>query len=355
MARILTVLGARPNFNKEMLINRLFAKAGIEEIIAHTGQHYDHGMSGVFFKELGIPKPSHFLSAGGENGALQIARIIERLFPILAKEKPDATLVYGDVNSTSAAAIASARAGVEVFHIEAGVRSQYLYNPEEINRRIADHLSVLNFAPTKEAHSNLLSEGFGPKNAIFTGDVLSDSLDFTLKQHGISPVRGGYILATIHREENRTAKRLSEILSGLASSKRKVVLPLHPGTKKAIADLGLLPLLSPQNISVLEPQGYVDFTRLLAGADKVVTDSGGVRREAYLLGKPCIVPIDIVWFPEIVSAGWMKIVNQDRKEIAKAISEFEPAGARPEIFGNGHAAEKIVEAIKLRLNGRGAA
>jgi UDP-GlcNAc3NAcA epimerase len=342
--KILSVVGTRPNIIKEFMMHREFARRGIEEVIVHTGQHYDYEMSQVFFEGFQLPDARYHLNQRGKTNIQQTASILAAMEEILQQEKPTCTLVYGDVNSTAAAALASAKLRIPVVHIEGGVRSHQLYNPEEINRRVTDHLSVLIFACTRTDYQNLLREGFEEDRIFLSGDIVKDALLYTIEQHNIPVKRGDYICVTIHREENvESPERLRSIVEGLLQCQLPVIFPVHPRTRERLKQYGLWEALQRcKRVELREPQGYVQFVKLLSGANRVFTDSGGVRREAYILEKPVIVPIDIVWFPEILEAGWMKVVEPNPQEIAHALKHFEPPSAHPEIFGDGKAYQRIV-------------
>lgn len=342
--KIVTIIGTRPNFVKEMVLSKAFKENDIEEIIVHTGQHYDYQMSQVFFDELNIPKPNYHLNVSSGNNPKQTAEIMTGLINILEKEKPDTTLVIGDVNSTLAGAITSVKMKIPVSHIEAGVRNKNIFNPEEINRRATDSISSALFAVTKESYNNLIKENFPKDNIFFTGDPMKDALDFILKEKSININSENYVIATIHREENTNSKdRLEAILKGMAESNKKIIFLVHPRTEKYIKMFSLEKYLD--KLDTIKPKGYVDFIRLLAGCEKVLTDSGGVRREAYLLGKPCIAPIDIGWFNEIIDIGWLKLVECDSKKISNELNNFNPKNKREEIFGDGTAAKKIANIL----------
>jgi len=321
----------------------------------HTGQHYDYEMSRIFFEGFNLPKPKYHLELRGKTNIQQTADILVALEGILHAERPTCTLVYGDVNSTVAAALASVKLRVPVVHIEGGVRSSALYNPEEINRRVTDHISALIFACTRTDYQNLLREGFADSRIVMSGDIVKDVLMQTLKVKDICPRDGGYVLVTIHREENvESSERLGSIAKGLILSGQRVIFPIHPRTRQRLRAFGLLEgLKSCPRIRLFEPQGYIQFIRLLAGASRVLTDSGGVRREAYIVGKPIIVPIGIVWFPEILDAGWMAVVEPpDADTIARCLNDFEAPNQRREIFGDGYAHRRIVDHL-IDVMGKG--
>ncbi len=350
--KILSIVGTRPNFVKEVLINRRFRALGIQELLVHTGQHYDHEMSEVFFDQLQIPVPDYQLEVPTGSHARQTAAILTGVEEILLREKPDVTLVYGDVTSTLAGALASAKLHIPVAHVEAGIRTEARYNPEEINRRLTDHLSELLLTNTEEATATLLNEGFSKEQVVFTGDVMKDILLHVVESMGLKPHRGNYHLATVHRAENVDSReRLTEIVEGFVQSGQRILFPVHPRTRKRLEEFGLLERLeSYGQVEVLPPVGYKEFVSLLAGCDKVLTDSGGVRREGYILGKPVIVLIEITWFPAIARVGWKRIVGANRKAIIEAIQNFTPPAEHPPIFGDGDAHERIVDSIVARFS-----
>ncbi len=345
--KIVSVVGTRPNFIKEVLINRRLKLLGIQEVLVHTGQHYDREMSDVFFDQLQIPVPDYQLEVPTGSHARQTAAILTGVEEILLQEKPDVTLVYGDVTSTLAGALASAKLRIPVAHVEAGIRTDARYNPEEINRRLTDHLSELLLTNTEEATAALLDEGFPQADVVFTGDVMQDILLHTVKSLELELRRGDYHLATVHRAENVDSReRLTEIVEGFIQSGQHILFPVHPRTRKKLEEFGLLDRVeSCKNVELLPPVGYKEFVTLLAGCDKVLTDSGGVRREGYILGKPVVVLIEITWFPAILRAGWKRIAGAKRDAIVEAIRDFTPPSEHPPIFGNGDAHERIVAAI----------
>lgn len=349
--KVISVVGTRPNFVKEFLINREFRRREIKEVIVHTGQHYDYEMSKLFFENFDLPEPDYHFGNSGMSNIQQTAEIMRYMEDVLKTEKPDCTLIYGDVNSTLAAAVASAKLRIPVAHVEGGVRSWSLYNPEEINRRVSDHLSELVFSCTKTDYENLLNENFDKERIVLSGDIMKDVLLFVLEKENIPYKRGNYSVVTIHREENVESKeRLTNIISGLLESQNKITFPVHPRTRKKLEQYGLIERIERnQRIELTEPKGYINFLRLLAGANKVITDSGGVRREGYILKKPVIVLINITWFPEILKAGWKFIADANSDKIVKAIRKFEVPEVHPDIFGDGKAHKKIVESIIERF------
>ena len=354
--KILSVVGTRPNFIKEVLVNRELKRRGVEEVLVHTGQHYDYEMSRVFFHEFNLPDPDHHLQVSTGLAGRQTAEMITALETIMLSEKPDVTLVYGDVTSTLAGALASVRLGIPVAHVEAGVRTTARYNPEEINRRATDALSELLLANAQDAYEALLGEVHLGAEIVLTGDIMKDVLLSTIDEFNIPVSRGDYHVCTLHRAESvDDADNLAQIVRGLIGCGQRVKFPIHPRTRKRLREFKLLDELEKcQSVELSEPKGYLEFTRLLAGANKVITDSGGVRREAYILGKPSIITIDLTWFPCILKAGWKCTAGPDAEKIIQAVRSFEPPPERPEFFGDGRAHVKILDAIENRFGGRSA-
>ncbi len=349
MKKIITILGARPQFIKAAAVSALFSKE-FNEILVHTGQHYDANMSDVFFDELGIPKPKYHLNVGsGSHGAMTGAMLAE-IEKVLLEEKPDFVLVYGDTNSTLAGALAASKLLIPVIHVEAGLRSFNKAMPEEQNRILTDHISDLLFVPTQTAVDNLISEGIR-KGVHQVGDVMYDGiLHFTeiakakstiLKQLNLE--ENSFLLCTIHRAENTNDPvRLKAICKGLSESGEQIILPLHPRTQKFISDYGIQ---LGENVRVIEPVGYLDMVRLESACKKIVTDSGGVQKEAFFLAKPCITMRDETEWVETVQNGWNVIVGADSTKIIDAITNFNPTIERKSYFGAGNAAEQIVKIL----------
>jgi UDP-N-acetylglucosamine 2-epimerase (non-hydrolysing) len=327
---------------KEYLLNRELKCRGVREVLIHTGQHFDYEMSQAFFDCFELPPPDYHLQVENSDGATFLANAIIELVPVFRAEQPDCVLSYGDVNSTMAAAIAASRLRIPFAHVEGGIRSVEKNNPEEINRRVSDVLADVIFCCTQTDVKHLQREGYESERIVLSGDLMKDALLMTLAKYDIVPSRGDYLVLTLHREENLTDPgRLRAILEGVARSGRRVVFPAHPRTMRHLQDGGLLDLISNSQIELCKPMGYVDFVRLTAGADKILTDSGGVRREAYLLGKPCIVLIELSWFPEISQIGWKVLTGPDSERIARLIDTFEPTGPHAELFGDGEAYKRI--------------
>ena len=333
--RIVSVVGTRPQLIKAAALWPVL-RASHDEVFVDTGQHYDEAMAGTFFGELGLPRPDHALGVGGGGHGEQTGRMLTALEPILIAERPDAVLVYGDTNSTLAGALGAAKLGIPVAHVEAGLRSFDRGMPEEINRVVADHLSRWLFAPTPTAVANLAGEGI-VDGVHLVGDLMQDlvarvALEIrdpgALVATGLGLIPGGYLFATIHRAENRTAPAMASwtaLLAELAGVDRPVVLSLHPGTRAALAASGTT---LPATIRVIEPQGYRTTLTLQLHAAAVLTDSGGVQRESAWLGVPCLVLRSTTEWVEAVeeSAGRMVVVGLDRGRARAALERLAPAG-----------------------------
>lgn len=350
--KIATVVGARPQFIKAAPVSRVLRQSH-EEILIHTGQHYDANMSEVFFEELHIPKPDYNLGIGSGRHGAQTGATLEKVEEVLLAEKPDALLVYGDTNSTLAGALAAAKLHIPVLHIEAGLRSFNRRMPEEINRVLTDHVSEWLFCPTDTAIQNLAAEGI-TQGVYQIGDVMYDAFLYNKElAHQNSRVvktlglkSKDYILCTIHRAENTDDPiRLKEILMALARVPKPVVLPLHPRTRKIIREQGLEGFLT-ENVRVIEPVGYLDMIALEVNAWKLVTDSGGVQKEAYFAGVPCITMRDETEWVETVKVGWNLLTGADAKRILNAVERFVPPAEHPSIFGDGHSAEQFVSCLE---------
>lgn len=350
--KIASIIGTRPNFTKEFAINSICNEKGVKEVLIHTGQHYDYEMSQLFFRELHLPRPDYINSIIKGPQGYETATMLAFIEQVLMQEKPDVTIVYGDVNSTVAGALASVKLKIPVAHIEAGLRSTEFYNPEEINRRVADACSELLFPHIKKAYDALIREGYSKDRVFLYGDIVKDSLMKIIEQKDIKVRKGDYILCTIHRAENTdSVERMTNIVNALTRCNKKVKFPVHPRTKDSLKNYNLYDRLEKaSNIEILPPQGFLDFVELIAGCDKFITDSGSARREGYILGKPIIVPINLVWVQEMVDCGWSSIVDADESKIVDAIYNHNPSlDSRPEIFGDGKAAERIIDKILERF------
>jgi len=348
--RFFSVIGTRPNFVKEFLINRECNNRGIQEVVIHTGQHYDYEMFQVFFEDFDLPKPDHFLGQKNNDHLTFTGDTISQLGQLLKKDRPDFVLSYGDVNSTLAAAVAAAKLAIPFAHVEGGIRTPNLYNPEEINRRVSDVLAEVIYCCTRTDFINLKREGYDQHRVVISGDLMKDALLYVMNHQHIQISKGDYMVLTLHRQENvLNYERLESIVDGLIKSGKRIIFPAHPRTRNRLEYFGLMKKLAKSKIEIVKPLGYVEFIQLAAGSHKILTDSGGVRREAYILKKPCIVLIELSWFPEISQAGWKVLTQPDQSRIAFLINNFEPNGGHPEIFGNGKAYLKIIDDLEERF------
>lgn len=313
MPKVLTVLGARPQFIKASPVSRALPQAGLHEVIVHTGQHFDALMSDVFFDELDIPKPRYNLEVSSLGHGAMTGRMLEKLEEAMLAERPDLVLIYGDTNSTVAGALAGAKLNIPVAHVEAGLRSFNRRMPEEINRVIADHVSTLLFCPTQTAVANLRSEGIA-KGVHSVGDVMFDTTLAAIERSARRSVilerlhlqPRSYAVATIHRAENTDdAERFARIVGWLEEAARAmpVIMPVHPRTRKLFASRGI----SPAGLVLIDPVGYLDMTRLVHHAASVFTDSGGLQKEAYFHRVPCVTLRDETEWVETVEAGWNRL------------------------------------------------
>lgn len=358
--KICTVIGARPQFIKASVVSRLIdASDGAREVIIHTGQHYDRNMSDIFFDELGIREPDYNLGIGGGTHGQNTGRMVEAIESILLDEKPDCLLVYGDTDSTLAGALSAVKIHIPVAHVEAGLRSFNRRMPEEINRLLTDHISDLLFPPTQAAVHNLLSEGVGEHKIKIVGDVMMDAAIFYGKiaeersnvLSTLSLQGKDYALATLHRAENTDCKqRMSGILEGFGRYSGRIILPLHPRTRKKMSEMGLS---FPENISLIDPVGYLDMICLEKNARVLATDSGGVQKEAYFHGVPCVTLRDETEWVELVDAGVNTLVgaDADRIEMAMHKTAFWIEGAQACLYGSGDAGEKIIVSLLERYQG----
>ncbi len=344
--KILTIIGARPQFIKAAAVSHVLRQKNME-VMVHTGQHYDYLMSDVFFNELEIPKPDHNLQVGSAKHAGQTGEMLIRLEPIFEQEKPDFVLVYGDTNSTLAGALVASKLQIPVAHVEAGLRSFNREMPEEINRILTDHISELLFCPSQQGADNLKLEGI-TNGVHVVGDVMYDAIlkYIALAEKKSDIVRslnleeGKYLLATVHRAANvDDPKRLFDILETLSMTGETVVFPSHPRTLKAIksADFSL-----GKNIQLIEPVGYLDMLWLEKNARMILTDSGGVQKEAYWLGVPCVTLRNETEWVETAQAGWNIVAGVERSKILSAVRNFPVPVSRPALFGNGDASQQIV-------------
>ncbi len=346
MIKIVTIIGARPQFIKAATLSRVVRdRDDIKEIIIHTGQHYDINMSQIFFKELDIPAPDINLEVGSGLHGKQTGKMLEGIEEALIGNPPDWVLVYGDTNSTLAGALAAAKLNIPVAHVEAGLRSFNRTMPEEINRITTDHISELLFAPTLHAMELLDKEGLLGR-AILSGDVMFDSIlyykviarqKFSVNQL-IDADPGKYYLATIHRQENTdNYKNLQSIFLAFSELDLPVIVPLHPRTLKMMDEVSYR-----SNVKIISPVGYLEMITLLDNCYKVLTDSGGLQKEAYFLQKPCVTLRDETEWIETLEDGWNFIAGADKQKILDKIN-LPQTGIQKNFFGDGKAAEKIVE------------
>jgi len=345
---VLTVVGNRPQFVKAAAVSRRLRAVG-EEVLVHTGQHYDDELSRVFFDELGLPRPEHHLALGGGTNTAQTARMLDALEPLLRDEAPDAVLVYGDTNSTLAGAVAGAQARRPVAHVEAGMRSFDRAMPEELNRVLTDHASDLLLCSSEAAAGHLRAERVAGTVRV-VGDVMVDvaqaiaprAPSAALAALGVAP--GEYLLATAHRAGTvDDPERLARLVALLRALPGPVVLPLHPRTRARLEAAGRLDALAALRLT--PPLGYLEFTALLRGARAVVTDSGGVQKEAYLAGVPCVTLRDRTEWTETVETGWNALVDLDAEAALDALARPRPA-KRPPLYGDGRAGERVVAALQ---------
>lgn len=350
---IFTVVGARPQFIKASPLSQQLRRFH-HEFLVHTGQHYDDSMSQIFFRELGIPKPDVNLGVGSHSHACQTAEMMQRLDALMTERRPDIVIVYGDTNSTLAGALVAAQLHIPVAHVEAGLRSYNRSMPEEINRVLTDHVSDWLFCPTHAAVQNLEKEGI--VNGVFvTGDVMVDAVLQNIKRaKALSKIHESleidentsYALVTIHRPQNADSKEnLLEIIHGLMQLKLPVYFPVHPRTRKLIDTLELL--REGGAMKLLEPLGYLDMLSLLDRAAVLITDSGGLQKEAYVLETPCVTVRPETEWVETIQTGWNRLVKPQRNEVANAVRialEYRPE-THPDVYGDGNAALRIVEAL----------
>ena len=353
MRKIITVVGARPQFIKAATLSRQFKLLGIEEKIIHTGQHFDANMSEIFFDEMEIPKPAYQLDIHGVSHGAMTGRMLEGIEKILMTEKPDGVLVYGDTNSTLAGALAAAKLHIPVIHVEAGLRSFNMDMPEEINRILTDRISNALFCPTDTAVNNLMREGFDnmPVQIIKNGDVMQDAAMYyaakaqlksdIIRKAGLNK----FVLATIHRQENTdNPENLKNIIEGLNAIHKEipVVVPMHPRTRNILAQNYQLP-----DFTIIDPVGYFDMIMLLKSCEMVITDSGGVQKEAFFFAKHCITLREQTEWVELVDKGFNLLVGSDIDKLRDAFDFFrnKQSDFSIDLYGNGKAAEMAAAEI----------
>lgn len=334
--KILTIVGARPQFIKAAMVTRELRKKH-NEILVHTGQHYDVNMSDVFFSELGIPKPDYNLGISGGTHGKMTADMLIAIENVLLIQKPDAVLVYGDTNSTLSGALSAVKLHIPVIHIEAGLRFGTMTMPEEVNRVLTDKISTKLFCPTDSAVENLRAEGI-KENVYNTGDVMYDAYRWVVgrNQNYVNNV-GKYYLLTVHREENSNIIALKEILKAMEMLDAEVIYPVHPRNAK------MLQSLDHRNVKFIEPVGYFESINLLNNCKKVITDSGGLQREAFFAGKQCVTLLDHKLWPETHVGDRNQLAKCEWKDILEKLSKTAMSDENYRPFGNGHAAKKIVE------------
>lgn len=366
--KIVTIIGARPQFIKAAAMSRAIAahnrltpdSSRLTEVIIHTGQHYNDDMSAIFFSELEIPEPNYNLNIGSGSHGAQTGRMLIGIEDVLLREKPDWILIYGDTNSTLAGALAAAKLHIRIAHVEAGLRSYNRLMPEEINRIVADQLSHLLFCPSQVAVSNLAAEGI-INGVSITGDVMADALQFAVSKTatesdillrlGLQPQ--GYLLATVHRAENTNhPDRIGNIMHTLLelAESEVVVLPLHPRTKRILEDASPSLLTLPSSrLKLIDPVGYFDIIALEKSARIILTDSGGMQKEAYWLKVPCITLRDETEWIETVESGWNILSGANRDRISEAVRSLKVPSAHPPLYSDGKAAEKIISTISEKM------
>jgi len=355
MMRVVTVVGTRPQLVKAAALSRYVRERHVE-VLVNTGQHYDYEMSQLLIEELSLPSPDYDLGVGSGTHAFQTGETLMRVERVLLKERPDMVLVYGDTNSTLAAALAAAKLNMSVGHVEAGIRHHDRSVPEEVNRVVTDALATLLFCPTEHAVANLRAEGRSD-GVYWTGDVMYDLLlgyveqarrdSRILRRLGLEC--GRYFVATVHRASNTDAPdALRNIFSALIEAEQTVVIPLHPRTRQALEALGMLEQVeAAERLLIVPPVGYIDFLALQMHAALILTDSGGVQKESYLLGVPCVTLRPYSPWPETVVEGWNMTVSPDKTAILNAIRRARASDVERSTgaFGNGHAAEAICDVL----------
>nr|QNO41437.1 UDP-N-acetylglucosamine 2-epimerase [Methanosarcinales archaeon ANME-2c ERB4]QNO41961.1 UDP-N-acetylglucosamine 2-epimerase [Methanosarcinales archaeon ANME-2c ERB4]QNO42638.1 UDP-N-acetylglucosamine 2-epimerase [Methanosarcinales archaeon ANME-2c ERB4]QNO42859.1 UDP-N-acetylglucosamine 2-epimerase [Methanosarcinales archaeon ANME-2c ERB4]QNO43464.1 UDP-N-acetylglucosamine 2-epimerase [Methanosarcinales archaeon ANME-2c ERB4] len=351
--KIISIIGARPQFIKCAPLSRAIRKQ-CQEILLHTGQHYDPKLSNIFFNELNIPKPDYNLNIGSAPHGEQTGKMLIEIEKILIKEQPDLVLTYGDTNSTLAGALTASKLHIKTAHVEAGLRSFDRTMPEEINRILTDNISDLLFCPTETALKNLISEGI-TKGVYLVGDVMKDALEYNITiaeeqseiLSDLDLISGEFIVATLHRPANTDSKeKLLSVLKAFYNVDETIVFPVHPRTEKYLQEYSQWDKLC-ECVKVIQPLGYIDMLKLMANAKKILTDSGGIQKEAYMLGVPCITMRENTEWVETIEEGWNMLVGSDYKKIVDAIKGFEGANKRSDVFGRGNSSERIVEIIRL--------
>jgi UDP-N-acetylglucosamine 2-epimerase len=347
--RILSVVGNRPQFVKSAPLSLALRERGVDEIVLHTGQHYDPELSAVFFEELELAPPRYHLETGSGTHGEQTGRMLPAIETAVLDEKPDSVLVFGDTNSTLAGALAAGKLLVPVAHVEAGLRSFDRTMPEELNRLLVDRMSSLLFCPTAVAVENLAAEGI-LEGVQLVGDVMYDAnlrlapiareRSDALARTEVEP--GAYLVLTLHREANVAPEPLARIAAALGELGEPVVFPAHPRTSSTLAQAGIS---LPPNVRMTPPAGYLDFAALASQARVVLTDSGGVQKEAYWHGVPCVTLRTTTEWVETIETGWNRLVGSDPEAIVTAVREAAPRAERPLLYGDGHASARIADLL----------
>lgn len=351
--KIFTIIGARPQFVKAAVLSRLIRtenwRGRVSEILVHTGQHYDKNMSDVFFSEMEIPKPDYNLNIGSASHGEMTGQMLIAIEKLLLKEKPDVVLVYGDTNSTLAGALAASKLNIPVAHVEAGLRSFWKRMPEEQNRILTDHISTWLFCPTETAIKNLKKEGID-KSVYNVGDIMLDANNYYKNKivDDESYKKDEFILATVHRAENTNdIENLKNIIKAFNTINSRIVLPLHPRTKKIIESNDIK---INSNVEIIEPVGFYEMLRLESSCSCIITDSGGVQKEAYFSKKPCITLREQTEWVETTESGWNNLVGTDTDKIVNAYKNLNIPDTYQSFYGNGNAANKILQTLVLSEN-----
>lgn len=364
--KVMNIVGNRPQFIKLAPVSRELRKRNIEEVIIHTGQHYDENMSDIFFEELGIPQPERNLNIGSGTHAQITAKAMIELECVMEEFAPDCVIVYGDTNSTLAAALTAAKLFLPIIHIEAGPRTYNRNNPEEMNRVVVDHLSDYLCAPDQRSYRNLIREGIGEERVFFTGDVMYDEFLYCAAQENKLEFMEGlperFILMTWHRQENTSdSVRMGKILDFVEKAGETVILPLHPRTQKMLVHYGLMERFQNiPNLKAVAPVGYQEMIYLMNRCSILLTDSGGASKEASFAGKKCLYMLDLLVWPELVEAKVIytmdieqeNAVKKGRDIIREEVQGRKKHNTRVNFFGEGNAAEKIVDIIEKRIEPR---
>lgn len=360
---VMHIVGNRPQFIKLAPVSREVRKRGCREIIIHTGQHFDENMSDVFFKELDIPQPDENLHVSGGSHAEMTARIMLALEPVVIKYNPQIVLLYGDTNSTLAAALVVRKLNIPIVHIEAGIRTGKYENPEEVNRVLVDRVSELACTPDRESFENLKKEGMESKS-FFTGDVMYDAFCYyrnkvnaesIMEEYGVKSRE--YILMTWHRQENTSDRnRMNQILKFVECIKRPIICPMHPRTYHRLKEYHLMDkAMCIDGFHIIQPVGYLEMTALSSNSGMILTDSGGLSKESYFAGAKCMFMMDLNIWPDLRKSGWIEYVSQDNKKNTDMIDEIFNTGKQAQrdnaelFYGDGHAAVKIVDLIERYL------